>query len=140
MTTNARALLPVLTVLLVGACGSGGPEEPAPRSELVGVWDLVTVDGATLPARSPEEETVLLESISMTLTREGGYSLASSFRLNGQAPTSTTIGGTWVATDDALTFHGQQGPAVVVFGYRLDGGLLRMTDEQGHEWTMRQRR
>ena len=137
MRRAARALL-LLAVL--AACGRGEPEEPTPRAELVGVWDLVSVNGAALPTPSPEEQSVLLESVTMTLEASGTYTLASSFRVADQAtPQSMTIHGTWVADDDALTFETEQGPAIVMFGYRMDGELLRMVDEQQHEWAMQRR-
>ena len=129
-----------VVAFLAVACGPRQSEEPTPRADLVGVWDLETVNGATLPASTPEEQSVVLESLVMTLEAAGAYSLESAFRVPGQtAPQQMTIGGTWVASDDALTFHNTQGPAVVHFGYRRDGPLLRMVDEQGHEWAMRRR-
>lgn len=129
--------------LLAVACGPGGAaeEEPAPRRALVGTYDLVTVDGDALPAVSPEEPNVLIESLGLTLAEDGGYALTSGFRLDGNpAPTSTTIGGTWQATATTLTFHGDQGPAVVEFGYRYADDALHLQDEAGHEWVLRRRR
>ena len=128
-----------LVVLALAACGRGGSGEPAPRRDLVGVWDLVTVNGAALPAPSPEEPNVTLESVVMTLEADGDYTLASSFHLAEESAQSMTIGGTWVGDDDALTFETEHGPAIVMFGYRLDDGVLRMVDENDNEWAMRRR-
>lgn len=141
MKTTARAALPLILLIGLGAC-SRAPGEPEPRSDLAGVWDLEAVDGATLPTPSPEEPSVMLRSVSMTLGADGEYALLSAFRAQGQASDSeATIGGTWVATDEALTFYGEPGgPAVVAFGYRLDGAVIHMTDESGHVWVMRKRR
>ncbi|HEX6589744.1 MAG TPA: hypothetical protein VF039_12030 [Longimicrobiales bacterium] len=141
MKTHARATLPLLLLALAAACARGAGE-PAPRSGLAGVWDLVTVDGAQLPAPSPEEPNVLLRSVTMTLGNDGEYALLSAFRMQGQAEdTEATIGGTWKADGDALTFYTESGgPAVVQFGIVLEGETLLMTDEVGHVWAMRRRR
>ena len=138
MKTPARAMLPLLFILL-SACGR--PGEPAPRSELAGVWDLHTVDGATLPAPSPEEPAVILHSVTLTLGDGGDFALRSAFRMQGQSSDSEApAGGTWQATDRALTFYNDDGgPAVVEFGYRVDGDMLQLTDHLGHVWVMRRR-
>ena len=139
--SRPRAYALLLLVVALAACGRGEAEDATPRRDLVGVWELTTVNGASLPTPSPEEPKVTLESIVMTLADDGAYSLASSFRVAGQASAQEmTIRGTWVADDDALTFETEAGgPAIVMFGYRMDGALLRMVDEQQNEWTMRRR-
>ena len=138
MPNHARAAALLVAALTV-ACG-GEPEQPTPRADLAGTWDLVTVNGAALPTPSPEEPNIVLESVVMRLDAGGAYSLASSFAVSGRpAPQQMTIAGSWVASDDALTFHTEQGPAIVQFGYRRDGGEIRMVDEQGNEWQMRRR-
>ena len=65
----------------------------------------------------------------------------SAFRVQDQpSDTEATIGGTWVATDRALTFYNDAAdPAVVEFGYVLEAGALHMTDHLGHVWVMRKR-
>ena len=138
MKKHARATLPLLLLLLSAACRPG---EPEPRSDLAGVWDLQTVDGAALPAPAPEEPAVTLRSVTMTLGAGGEYALLSAFRMQGQPSDSeATIGGTWVATDQGLTFYNDgSAPAVVEFGYRLDGDALQLTDHLGHVWVMRRR-
>ena len=140
MLKSARATLPLLCAALLLACSARDPEEPTPRPDLVGVWDLVTVNGATLPTPSPEEQSVMLESIVMTLEQGGGYSLASSFRVGepGSAQ-QMTIGGTWAASGDALRFESEEGPAIVEFGYSRDGDGISMVDVQGNVWGMRRR-
>lgn len=138
MRSHRRNPLSLLSLAVVIACGQD-PETPTPRADLVGVWDLVTVNGASLPTASPEEDNVDLERLVMTLEADGGYTLASRFRVNDAPATETTIGGSWVATSDVLTFRGSEGPSVVVFGYAMEDGLLSMIDEQGHEWVLRRR-
>lgn len=137
-----RVRMLTLTLAALAACTRGGSEEPRPRAELVGAWELVTVNDAALPAPSPEERAITLESVIMTLEANGAYSVASSYRVTGQTHAQgATIGGRWVADDDALTFENDssEGPALVMFGYRLDGGLLRLVDEQQNAWVLRRR-
>ena len=125
-------------LVLVHACGSG-PEGPAPRGELIGIWDLIAVNGDTLPAMSPDEPDVLLQSVTLTLEGGGDYSLSSSFREDEGVAQTTTLEGTWGATHDALRFDNQQGPAVVLFGYTREGNTMRLVDEELHEWLLRRR-
>ena len=130
----------LLALVFVVACGSRGPEEPSPREDLVGVWDLVTVNGGALPTASPEERSIILESVVMTLESDGAYSLASSFHSNTRPGSQEiTLRGTWLATDEVMRFETDQGPAIVEFGYAREGNTLRMLDEQLHEWVMRRR-
>ena len=140
MKTTGRVALPLVLLVGLAAC-SRGPGDPEPRSDLAGVWDLQTVDGDLLPTASPEEPTVTLHSVTMTLGGDGDYALLSAFAMAGQTtPTEATIGGTWVADGDALTFYNEQGgPAVVQFGVTLQGHTLMMTDQSGHVWAMHRR-
>ena len=132
--------LSLLVLALVTACTGRGAQEPTPRDDLAGTWDLVAVNGGALPTASPEERSVILESVAMTLERDGAYSLASAFHVTGQTDSQQmTIGGTWRATDDVLRFETEGGPAILEFGYVREGDTLRMIDEQLHEWVMRRR-
>ena len=128
-----------LCVLLLASACARSDGEPAPRADLAGIWDLVAVNGAPLPAPSPEEPSVLLQSVTMTLERSGEYTLASSYQVAGGATQQTTIGGRWEATDDALVFRNEQGPAVVEFGYSRSNGAIAMVDQELNEWRMRRR-
>jgi hypothetical protein len=104
------------------------------------VWELITVNGRTLPTPAPEEPNVTLHSIVVTLERGGSYSLASESRLSGQAEgQNATIGGSWDADNTTLTFESREGPAIVQFGYTHDDDLMSMTDEHGNVWMMRRR-
>lgn len=139
MPKHAR-VLPLLALAFLAACGRHGTDEPTPRRDIAGVWDLVSVNGGALPTPSPEERSVMLDSVTMTLDADGSYSLDSAYRVTGQSePQHMTIGGTWTATDDVLRFETEGGPAIVEFGYAREGDRMRMIDEQLHEWVMRRR-
>ena len=137
MPAQARPVLLCALVLAV-ACARG-PEGPAPRGELIGIWDVIAVNGDTLPATSPDEPNVLLQSVTLTLEGGGDYSLSSSFQVDGSAAQTTTLAGTWGATHDVLRFDNQQGPAVVQFRYTREGGVMRLVDEELNAWVLRRR-
>ena len=140
MRIKRRAMLPLLVITTLAACRGAGPQGPTPREELVGVWDLMTVNGRTLPTQSPEEPNVMLHSVVMTLDRAGAYSLASEIVVTGQdGAQDVAIGGTWVADNTTMIFESQQGPALVRFGYTHDDDLVSLADDQGNVWMMRRR-
>ena len=140
MRIQARATLPLLVIAALAACARAEPRGLTPRAELVGVWDLMTVNGRTPPTQSPEEPNVMIESVVMTLGGAGAYTLASEIVVTGQeASQDVSIGGTWEADHTTLIFESEEGPAVVRFGYTHDDDLISMTDDQGNVWMMRRR-
>ncbi len=141
MRIKARATLPLLLTATLAACAGGPPEGPTPRANLVGVWELVAVNDDPMPAPSPEEPSVRLESVVMTLEGDGAYSLGSAFRRSDLSTSQVvTIAGTWGADDTTLRFDSEQGPAIVLFGYTRDGDFITMVDEQGNSWRMQRSR
>lgn len=122
LTTNrarrSGLVLAFASLAALGACGSdspAGPSTPAAPTTPVGSYTISTVNGKGLPVALFAEATYTYEVTNgtLSLTKDGKYSVVTTFRQTLPGSVSTFVdstGGTWVLTGTNVQMtNGQDG-------------------------------
>ena len=101
-----RSLLSLLPCLVVLACSDATGAD----DEVIGTWQLQTVDGLSLPFTLTQSDVDRLELTgeSMTLLASGRFTMVTTFRVtdgNNIFPESIPDAGTYAVTDSTVTFR-----------------------------------
>jgi hypothetical protein len=134
---HAPLRIALALLLLVSASGCMGMQgtyaSPAAArgtaAALAGIWRVTQVNGQNLPAPSPQEPSVTVESASLLLAANGHYTLSITARRGAEAAATQSQEGTWTAAEMRLTVT----PAVgrpTRFDYTLTAGTLTLRDGQ----------
>jgi hypothetical protein len=105
---SVTALAFAAAAMLAVACGSDSATGPT-GADLMGTWNLQTVNGQPLPFHLPAYEgtdSVVMNSGTLTLT-PSTWSFTGSIVAYAQGmtiPTSTPAGGTYTQSGNSLTF------------------------------------
>ena len=105
-----RKFLLMAVLLAFTACSDNDVNSPSTAS-LVGTYNLVSVNGATLPIVISQNPTTQLVSEQLTVTSDGMFTVTTTKRIvnTGDATQSTTFtesgGGAVLVTGSATTFH-----------------------------------
>ncbi|HEU0012335.1 MAG TPA: hypothetical protein VFQ45_01555 [Longimicrobium sp.] len=131
-----RILIPLL--LLVAACATA----PRAGQPLAGRYELVSVNGRSLPAPSAEEPEVVLERGMLVLGEDGRYEMAIAARTRSQADARMpVVRGTYEVDRNALTLRPDEGSGAgtVHFWFTREGQQLRLLDRDDHAYVWRWR-
>ncbi|HEU4884006.1 MAG TPA: hypothetical protein VFT45_17225 [Longimicrobium sp.] len=125
-----------LVVLAFAACLA-----PAPAAaQMAGSYMLAEVNGHALPAPSPEEADVVVLTMSLVLTPEGRFMMEATANLDEESGESRqTAEGAWTVDADSLilTSDDEEEDGVLRFRWRMEGGMLKLYTENGHEFAFR---
>ncbi|HVE79521.1 MAG TPA: lipocalin family protein [Gemmatimonadaceae bacterium] len=111
-------VVPMLASLALGGCGGGGGDDATGPAEVAGVYDLVSVNGRTLPAVAIEIEGYRLELLSSELTLQAGGTYSETTQLR--------------ETEDGTT---TDSPFSTTGTYAVSGSRITLTDEDGDSVT-----
>jgi len=108
-----------------------------PQELLEGAYWAVAINGQPIPAPSPTEDGVVVHEIAVLIKEDGRFTMKVRASARGQAEHERWSGGTYTVTGDTLVVT--PGPnsverEVVRFRWRLDGDVLWLYDEHGHEY------
>jgi hypothetical protein len=127
--------LAAILLLACAACGSGSEERPP---ILAGSYQLARINDAPLPASAPAEPNVTLVGGGLSLQPDSSYTM----RLDATVPgiperQSRAVTGRYRAAGDTLTLVPAEGSeaAAVRFQFTVEGGELRLRDNEGHRYT-----
>ena len=126
-----RSLLAALLILLA-ACFA----VPA-AAQVEGTWELVHINGDSLPAASPSEVNLIIEGMTWTLGAEKQLKLEIRFRITAadEEITSAQFDGTYRVEEDRL-FASLEGTEPSEFRWTLREGTLRLTDDRKDEYLL----
>ena len=133
-----KTLPRILASLALVATSALAPTAARAQETLEGEFSLATLDGASLPAPSPDFPGLTIESVTLRLSADR-FELASTFSTGGDSlQAAPAIAGPWERTDEELRFFPEQSSpeTVVTFRYAWDGPRLVLTDPNGHRWTL----
>jgi hypothetical protein len=99
-----RVAIAAAAIALLGACGSDstGPH----NANVAGGYGLRTVDGASLPFTVPNtgDNTVIVQSASITLSSDSTYTAVASGTENGEPTSIITDAGSYSVSGSQVTF------------------------------------
>ena len=102
---------------------------------LVGIWRVTQVNGRDLPAASPQEPNITIESASLLLAANGRYTLSITSHRGAESVATQSQDGTYSAADMTITLNPSAGRPTR-FAYTLTGGALTLRDDQGVVYTL----
>jgi hypothetical protein len=134
MRTRALSLV----LLLLTGCAAAGSAGAAPAT---GSWTLAAVNGEPLPAPSPGEAGVTIESGALELGSDGEYTLDLSARAGRWGtPELRRVYGRYRLGGGELVLQPREALAEAVrFAWRVEGGMLHLRDERGAEYAFSRR-
>jgi hypothetical protein len=140
-------ILSLLLLLAAAACAAAPQAaDPAPAraaaSIPAGVYQLTAVDARGLPAQSPTERNVTIWSGSLALEPGARYRMELRATVGDQPSTAVPVEGAYRTAGDSLILTPDASADVaspVSFRYTLSGPVLRLRDEDGHEYTFSRR-
>jgi hypothetical protein len=118
-------------LVLVTACSSS--DSSSPGASAIGTYNLVSVNGAALPATTQNDATIKTEILSGTFVVNADESFSEArqgrITLNGGAPSpiTATQTGTWTVSGTQLSFVSGTTQNPVVFTGTYVGGTLTYT-------------
>ena len=126
LTPSATVALAAL--LTLGAAGCGNDNSSTGPLLTVGTYALVSVNGAALPFTVPNtgDNTVVVQSATLTLTDLGTYTVSAQGSENGQPTPVLTDQGTYTQSGSQVTFRSSQFSAVAYTG-ATSGNTLTIT-------------
>lgn len=142
-------ILSLLLLLAAAACAAAPrPADPAPAGATAaasipaGLYTLTAVDSNALPAQSPTERNVTIWSGSLALEAGARYRMELRATVGDQASAAVPVEGAYRTAGDSLFLTPDASADVaspVAFRYTLAGAVLRLRDEDGHEYTFSRR-
>ena len=142
-------IVSLLLLLTATACAAAPrPADPAPAASIVvdpiptGLYDLTAVEGRGLPAQSPTERNVTIWGGSLALEGGARYRMELRATVGDQPSSAAPVEGAWRTAGDSLFLTPAASADVaspVTFRFTLAGALLRLRDEDGHEYTFSRR-
>jgi|GEM_PF-3208799 len=140
--------LPLLLLLAAACAAAPRAADPAPArattaaSIPTGVYQLTAVDANALPAPSPTERNVTIWSGSLALEAGARYRMELRATVGDQPSAAAPVEGAYRVSGDSLVLT-PAAPADVAtpvgFRFTLAGAVLRLRDEDGHEYTFSRR-
>ena len=113
MRSTARTFFAFLScVLLVSTAGCGSDSSTAATSSVVGLYDLITVDGVALPAPGKDVSGAIagkFTSGALVLTTAGAYSSVLNYTLNNSSAGTTPGAGTYLVSGSTVTLTSSGG-------------------------------
>ena len=122
-----RRILIALSAVSLLACGdSSGPA----FSSAVGTWNLVTINGSTLPFTAVNQGLYKLEILSDVLiaSADGTFTGTSTFRETDNGAVTTTVqpnSGTWTQTNNSVTINLSDGTTNTV---TISGDIITLSE------------
>lgn len=142
-------ILSLLLLLLAAACATAArAADPAPANAVAsgsipaGVYQLTAVDAHGLPAQSPTERNVTIWSGSLALEAGARYRMELRATVGDQPSSAAPVEGGYRTARDSLFLTPDASGEVaspVSFRFTLAGAVLRLRDEDGHEYTFSRR-
>ena len=142
-------ILSLLLLLAATACATAPrAADPAPASAVAsgsipaGLYQLTAVDARGLPAQSPTERNVTIWSGSLALEAGARYRMELRATVGDQPSTAAPVEGAYRTAGDSLFLTPDASEDVatpVSFRFTLAGAVLRLRDEDGHEYTFSRR-
>lgn len=111
-------------------------------AQVAGSYELVQVNGHALPAPSPEEADVVVLTMALELTADGRFTMAATANLDeGTEQSEQSAEGTWAVEADSLvlTSDDEEDDGVLRFRWKVEGEMLKLYTENGHEFAFRRR-
>ncbi len=139
-----RALSLLLVVAAAACAAAPRAADPAPAGAIVsasipaGLYSLTAVDARGLPAQSPTERNVTIWSGSLALEAGARYRMELRATVGDQPASSVPIEGAYRTAGDSVFFI-PDAANPVAFRFTLAGAVLRLRDEDGHEYTFSRR-
>lgn len=128
-----------LLLLIAAACATAPrAADPIPA----GLYQLTAVDARGLPAQSPTERNVTIWGGSLALEGGARYRMELRATVGDQASSAAPVQGAYRIAGDSLFLNPDANADVaspVSFRFTLAGSLLRLRDEDGHEYTFSRR-
>jgi len=143
-----RILAPILLLLAAACAAAPRAADPTPASATTaasipaGLYNLTAIEGRGLPAQSPTERNVTIWSGSLALETGARYRMEMRATVGDQPSSAAPVEGSYRIAGDSLilTPASSAGAATpVTFRYTLAGAVLRLRDEDGHEYTFSRR-
>jgi hypothetical protein len=137
-------ILSLLLLLVAAACATAAraAAPTAAGSIPAGLYQLTAVDARGLPAQSPTERNVTIWSGSLALEAGARYRMELRATVGDQPSTAAPVEGAYRTAGDSLILTRDAAADVaspVAFRFTLAGAVLRLRDEDGHEYTFSRR-
>lgn len=118
MRSHPKALLAVMGVLLLAACG-GGDSTTGVQGDFTGTFSLSTINGTGLPFTIPfSQNTVTFTGGSFTIAADGTFSDVLLYQTSsaGNIDLTSTCPGTYIQSGNSFTFTEPSNPNDSVCG------------------------
>jgi hypothetical protein len=145
LQVNPMRILAPLLLLLAAACATAPrAAEPNAAGSIAagpippGTYHLTAVGSRGLPARSPTERGVTIWSGSLALEAGARYRMELRATVGDQPSTAVPVEGAYRIAGDSLFLTpaaSAEAATPARFRFTLAGPLLRLRDEDGHEYT-----